>query len=130
MVCTTSRKRRRLCVPLPQICRQFDLPEPIAEYEFARETLGRKWRFDWAWPERRLALEEDGGLWQCGRHNRPEGYRRDMEKLNCAVELGWRVLRYETGYPDIAQLARILRHVEPQIVSRRDLAVALERACL
>lgn len=42
-----------------------------------------------------IALEVDGGLWCAGggRHNRPVGYQRDMEKLNEAALLGWRVLR-------------------------------------
>jgi very-short-patch-repair endonuclease len=96
---------RRIRLPLAEQCRAFDLPEPVAEYRFAEE---RRFRFDWAWPERRIAVEEDGGIWIRGRHNHPAGYLRDMEKLNLAAELGWRVLRYETGRVDIAQLARVL----------------------
>jgi len=97
---------RRIRLALPELCRQFDLPEPVAEYLFASPE--RRFRFDWCWPERHVALETDGGIWIRGRHNHPTGYLRDMEKLNLAAELGWRVFRYETGHIDMAQLARVL----------------------
>lgn len=98
---------RRITLSFPDQCRVFGLPEPVAEYRFAPD---RRFRFDWCWPERKIAVEEDGGIWirGGGRHNHPTGYLRDMEKLNLAVEMGWRVLRYETGAIDIAQLMRVL----------------------
>lgn len=52
----------------------------------------RRWRFDYAAPELRVALEVDGGVWQYGRHNRAAGYLRDMEKMNAAAAAGWLVL--------------------------------------
>jgi very-short-patch-repair endonuclease len=66
------------------------LPEPVAEYQFARP---RRWRFDLAWPDRRLAVEVEGGTWANGRHTRPAGYEADCEKCNAAALAGWRVLR-------------------------------------
>jgi very-short-patch-repair endonuclease len=87
------------------LCKQFDLPVPIAEYRFSE---ARRWRFDWAWPERKIAVEEDGGVWVQGRHTRGAGYLKDMEKLNAAAELGYRVFRFQTGKVDMAQLARVL----------------------
>lgn len=52
----------------------------------------RRWRFDFAWPARRVACEIDGGQWRAGggRHNGDP----DREKLNTAAALGWRVLRF------------------------------------
>ena len=35
----------------------------------------------------------EGGLWNGGRHFRPEGWRRDMEKYNEAAACGWLVIR-------------------------------------
>lgn len=69
-----------------------DAPEPEREYLFALEPLGRRWRFDFAWPERKIAVEIDGGQWQAhgGRHARDS----DREKHNAAQVLGWRVLHY------------------------------------
>lgn len=55
---------------------------------------GRRFRFDFAFPDHMLAVEIDGGTWVQGRHNRPQGYAKDCEKLNLAVLNGWRVLRF------------------------------------
>lgn len=56
----------------------------------------RKWRFDYAFPDQRVAVEVDGAVWSQGRHNRPVGYIADMEKLNTAASMGWLVLRITT----------------------------------
>lgn len=53
----------------------------------------RKWRFDYAIPEHKIALEVEGGIYTNGRHIRPKGFLGDMEKYNAAAILGWRVLR-------------------------------------
>lgn len=75
------------------LCKAHGLPEPVAEYVFHPK---RKWRFDWAWPMGSIggvALEIDGGVWTKGRHTRGAGFLKDIEKINQAVILGWRVLR-------------------------------------
>lgn len=48
------------------------------------------WRWDFAWPELKLALELDGR----GRHQTVDGTRKDCEKRNTGVCMGWRVLVY------------------------------------
>lgn len=65
---------------------------PITEYRF---DPNRQWRFDYAWPFRRVAIEIDGGIWRKGggAHSHPSNILRDMEKHNAAVLLGWRVIR-------------------------------------
>ena len=67
----------------------------MAEYqrEHRFDTV-RRWRFDYAWPSQRVAVEIDGGQWvrNGGRHNRDS----DREKLNQAAAQGWRVLRFST----------------------------------
>ena len=95
------------------------LPEPETQYRFVAEHVGpgkglrdrlddvnmRDWRFDFAWPNAKVAVEIDGGQWKPirrrdgsvsygGRHNTPEGFRSDCEKLNAAAVLGWTVLRF------------------------------------
>lgn len=65
---------------------------PVAEYKFHPT---RKWRFDYAWPERLLALEVQGGIWTSGRHVRGAALKKEWEKLNEAATLGWRVIYCE-----------------------------------
>jgi len=62
----------------------------VAEYRFAPP---RKWRFDFANPQRQIAIEIEGGVYTRGRHTRPTGFLRDIEKYNTATLQGWRVLR-------------------------------------
>ncbi len=65
--------------------------EPVREYRFHPV---RKWRFDYAIPALKIAVECDGGVWTHGRHVRPTGYIKDMEKFNAAAEAGWVVLKF------------------------------------
>jgi len=46
-----------------------------------------------AWPELKVALEIEGGIWAKGRHVSPRGFILDCEKYNEASSLGWVVLR-------------------------------------
>ena len=68
--------------------RAVKLPEPVREHRF-HET--RKWRFDFAYPSQKLAIEVEGGVWSGGRHTRGSGFTNDCEKYNAALMNGWRV---------------------------------------
>jgi hypothetical protein len=72
------------------LCRRFGIPEPAGELQFAPP---RRWRFDYAWPDAKVALEVEGAVWVRGRHTRGAGFLKDMEKYNRATVLGWRVVR-------------------------------------
>ena len=63
------------------------------EYRF---HPARRWRFDFALPELKLAIECDGGGWSNGRHTRGKGFIEDCKKLSEAALLGWRVIRVTT----------------------------------
>ena len=80
--------------PLVNLCLACGLPAPLPEYEF--HPL-RKWRFDYAWPARWLALEIEGGIWRDGggAHSHPLNIVRDLEKYTAGAVLGWRILRVQ-----------------------------------
>jgi hypothetical protein len=78
-----------------QLCKEQGLPEPIAEYMFANEVMDRKWRADYYFERNgvQVILEVEGGVWTKGRHTRPKGFLRDMEKYNAMSRLGIFLLR-------------------------------------
>lgn len=65
----------------------------IEEFQFHPT---RKWRFDFALPQLRCAIELDGGTFQSVRtgHSSGVGLRAWREKNNAAMSLGWRVWHY------------------------------------
>lgn len=65
--------------------RAVGLSDPEQEYHFHPV---RKWRFDFAYPDKMLAIEVEGGTWNRGRHTRGQGFEDDCEKYNEAVVLG------------------------------------------
>lgn len=75
----------------------------------------RKWRFDFAWPSvsRPLAVEIEGGIWmKRGAHTGGTGVTRDIEKMNAAISLGWKVMRF-TG--DMVKSGEAIRMVEEEL---------------
>lgn len=76
---------------MAMFCRASGLPVPESEYRFNPD---RRWRFDFCWVDAKLAIEVNGGIFSNGRHTRGTGYTADMEKLNSAQLLGYRVLQY------------------------------------
>lgn len=92
------------------ILKSLSLPAPVTEHRFHAE---RKWRFDFAWPDLKVALEVEGGIWVGGRHTRGKGYLADVEKYNHAAAAGWCVLRCTPttllSGPMLDLLARVLR---------------------
>ncbi len=70
------------------------LGEAKKEYRFHPV---RRWRFDFAWPEFKVALEAEGGTWsgkKKSRHTTAKGFHDDCIKYNTATLMGWRVYRF------------------------------------
>lgn len=93
-----------------------DAPAPEREY---KPSAIRRWRCDFAWPDKMLALEVQGGTWTGGRHSRGNGQRADYEKHNELVLMGWRVLYCTSDmltddpHTLIAQIVKLLRDYHP-----------------
>ena len=75
----------------------FKVPLPEYEYRFHPE---RRWRFDAAWPEQKVAVECEGGTWSGGRHTRGSGFEADARKYAAAILAGWRVFRVTEAHID------------------------------
>lgn len=59
-----------------------------------RFSSTRKWRFDFACPQKLIAIECEGATWAAGRHNRGGGFEKDCEKYAEAALMGYRVFRF------------------------------------
>jgi len=75
-------------------------PKLTPEFKFDAK---RKFRFDFYCESNglKVALELEGGIWSKGRHTRPSGFLRDMEKYNLAASKGILVFRIPSH--DISQ---------------------------
>lgn len=92
---STKKNRQRSNSPkltdvFTTICKTDLRVECVKEFKFHPV---RKWRFDYAIPEHKIALEVEGGVWTGGRHTSSVGFMKDMEKYNTATLMGWRVFR-------------------------------------
>lgn len=66
----------------------------VTEYRFHPV---RKWRFDFAIPDSKIAIEYEGVFNpgnKVSRHTHVIGFSNDCEKYNEAALLGWKVLRF------------------------------------
>lgn len=86
---------------------------PPLEQEY-RFHPRRRWRFDFALPARKLAIEINGGVWTSGRHTRGQGYLRDREKVNAAQLAGWRVFELGTGQVSAGSVRQIVEFIRSQ----------------
>lgn len=71
-----------------------ELPIPTAQYKFIED---RKFRADFAWPNKKVICEVEGGTWNGGRHVTGAGFEKDCEKYNLAAKNGWRVFRFTSS---------------------------------
>ncbi len=65
--------------------------QPLPGWDLTREypfDRARRWKFDFAFPSQKLAIEVDGRY-----HRTFKGQRSDSEKFNESVRQGWRTLR-------------------------------------
>lgn len=75
----------------------------------------RKFRFDIAVTQYKIAIEYEGIFRGKSRHTTVKGYSEDCIKYNLAAVNGWRVLRYTAknygqAVPDLLNLIKLLNH--------------------
>lgn len=98
---------------------------PEREYRFHPR---RQWKFDFCFPEARVGIECEGGIFSGGRHTRGKGFADDCEKYNAAAALGWIVLRYPAKAIKSGEAIIQIRTVLAAQAERRD-AVEILGAC-
>jgi hypothetical protein len=86
----------------------------VTEYKFHPD---RRWRFDYACPELKIAVEQEGGIWRKGggAHSRPANIIRDMEKYTQASVMGWVVIRRT---PSTLKSSATMRLIEKAIATK------------
>lgn len=88
-----KRKKSPLEEHFKIICLAEGLTNFEREYKFHPT---RKWKIDFYFPEYKLAVECDGGIWLGGRggHSSGQGISRDKEKANAMTMMGIALLQY------------------------------------
>ena len=84
------------------------LPAYVTEYQFHPT---RRWRFDYCWPELKIAVEVHGGTYTNGRHTRGGGFTVDREKMNEAAIYGWTVLEVTSAHVRSGQMRQWLDRI-------------------
>lgn len=81
-----------------------------AEHRFC---YPRRWKFDFAWPQLKIALEIEGGTWgkAPSRHTTGAGFQGDCEKYNEGTLLGWAIYRVTTKQVNNGYMASLLQRV-------------------
>jgi len=80
----------------------------VSEYRFHPT---RRWRFDWAYPEKKIAIEYEGVYRGKSRHTTVTGYTGDCEKYNQATYLGWQVYRFTAAMVETGQTYDLLKDI-------------------
>ena len=110
------------------------LPIPEREYRFGAMASGgtgnglrkrlaehglRDWRFDFAYPDLKIAVEVEGGTFSGGRHTRGKGFEGDVEKYTSATLLGWLVIRATGKHVKSGQAVQWLQQaIDMDVVER------------
>jgi hypothetical protein len=81
---------------------------PVGEGQY-RFVPGRQYRFDRCYPDQKVAVEVQGGIWTGGRHARGSGIAAECVKLSIAAALGWRVLLVTDEMLESGQAVDLIR---------------------
>lgn len=73
----------------------------LKRYRYMKEVMfstimptSRRFRADYYLPDKKMIIELNGGKWTVGRHQRGDGYERDLQKSNIANINGFIYLQF------------------------------------
>lgn len=93
--------------------KQSGLPEPKRQWKIPEDN---RFIFDFAYPDIKLVIEVDGGIWmKKGAHNTGNAIIRDCKKNNRAVLSGYALLRFTT---DRIESGEALNEIEMALKER------------
>jgi very-short-patch-repair endonuclease len=90
------------------LIRSEGLPIPEREVTFAK-SIGRRWRFDFCYPNLKIGIECEGGIYSGGRHVRGRGFENDCVKYDYAAIMGWTVLRFTKKMIESGQAVEMIK---------------------
>lgn len=70
-------------------------PMPIREHRFAPP---RRYRFDFAFIDKRIGIDLQGAVWIRGGHSTGTGINNDCNKNNLAVLNGWKFFKFTVNH--------------------------------
>jgi very-short-patch-repair endonuclease len=83
--------------------RRFRVPSYVRQWQLEKSDQSERkrakplaWQFDFYFPEYRLIVEIDGGIWTQGAHGHPVDIQRNMRKRNDATLAGHALLAFTT----------------------------------
>jgi hypothetical protein len=91
-----ARLESRLEQELFEIVLRCEVPPPVLQHEL-RCVDGRRVELDFAWPDRRVAVEADGRLW----HATTADFESDRARGNSIAASGWSLYRF--GWADVRE---------------------------
>lgn len=105
-ICKPANKHKSQESTLAQQLTEAGITGWNTQYKFSES---RKYTFDFAFPERMIAIEVEGATWVAGRHTRGKGYEDDCRKYNYAQLEGWKVLRFTSDQVKRKEAIRLLK---------------------
>ena len=90
----------------------FGVDPPEREYRFDTK---RRWRFDFAWPHAKFAVEVEGLTHDGGRHQRMGGFEKDCEKYEAAMLQGWTVYRVTHARIKTGRAIKVIKQMVSEV---------------
>ncbi len=94
-----------------QLCQILGL-HPETEYKF---HTTRRWRFDFSFPQKQIALEYEGIFSAKSRHTSIKGFIGDCDKYNEAQKMGWSVFRITAVHVQNGKAFEILEWIKGRL---------------